>query len=110
MSTKSLKEITHLTAEDLRDFTVVKEYADDSHFSRKLIQHVPTGELYFYEFYEKIDWVHGNDPQYSTYIPVDSIRESDDINEKNMWDIHKITPRIVDDWKEDGTRTTGWIK
>ena len=89
---------------------MIKEYVSDSHFARKLLKHNPTGDLYFYPFYEKIDQVNGNDPQYRIYIPVNSIEEGDKINNCDMREIYKIKPRIIYDWKENNTVEIGWIK
>ncbi len=110
MHEKSLQNIHTLTEDDLQEFETLKIYTMESHLVRKLLKHVPSGELYFYEFYEKIDWLNGNDPQYNTYIPVANETESDNINKLDLFEIHNITPRIIFDWKEDDTKTIHWIK
>jgi hypothetical protein len=60
------------TIEQLRNaFDQVTTYEDDSHFIRRLLRCKECGHLYFYEFYEEIDWQGGDDGQYWTWIPVD---------------------------------------
>ena len=56
-------------------FELVETYVDESHWWRYLLKCRECGQLYFYEFYEIIDWEHGDDPQYSTYIPVETDAE-----------------------------------
>lgn len=42
----------------------------ESHWSRRLMQCRSCGQLFAKEFYEEVDWVNGNDPQFITYIPL----------------------------------------
>jgi hypothetical protein len=57
----------------------VKTYCDDSHLTRRLTR-CSCGQLYFYEWYEIIDWGEGNDPQYVTCIPVTDETMADELN------------------------------
>jgi hypothetical protein len=66
-------------------FDLVDTYADKSHLLRYLLKCRECGQLYFYEWYEEIDWVDGNDPQYSTYIPVESGAEIEQLKNALMW-------------------------
>lgn len=50
---------------------MVREYEEDSHLMHRLYRCRKCGQLYFYEFYEEIDWAEGNDPQYRTLVPVE---------------------------------------
>lgn len=50
---------------------VVATYLDDSHLIRRVLRCKECGHLYFYEFYEVIDWQEGKDGQYWTWVPVD---------------------------------------
>jgi hypothetical protein len=52
--------------------TLLDTYADDSHLSRRLLKCRECAQLYFFEFYEEIDWLDSKDPQYVTYIPVET--------------------------------------
>jgi UDP-N-acetylmuramate-alanine ligase len=111
MKEKSLQKIQNITHEDIHhsDFEMIKVYINDDHFIRKLLKHIPSDELYFYEFKEDIDYVNGNDPQYRTYIPVKDEVKADEINKLDIFGIHTISPRLIDDWLADDTRRTLWI-
>lgn len=55
-----------LTEQDLytgNSFELLRTFADENHLSRCLLKRKDCGRLYFYEFYEEIDWKQGNDPQ-----------------------------------------------
>jgi hypothetical protein len=93
-----------------RDETdLVKSFEDDSHLVRALLRCRDCGQLYFYEWYEEIDWEGGDDPWYQTWVPVDE-QDVDDLLKTDIWTIHGYTPRIVNDWRRDGTRNSGWIR
>lgn len=91
----------NLTKEDLHDFEVMRTYVDESHFMRYLLKCKECGQLYFYEFYETIDWENGNDPQYKTFIPVDSEDEAKKRSEASLFDIFEFSPCIRSDWPSD---------
>ena len=109
---KSLLKIKNIKHEDIdrSNFENIKIYSEDDHLTRRLMKYKPTGELYFYEFKEDIDYVNGNDSQYRTYIPVETEEKADEINKLDIFGIHKISPRLIDDWLADGKRRTRWIK
>src|SRR5580704_14008283 len=44
-------------------FECVEEIIEESHFSRSVFKCCECGQLYFYEFYEVVDWKDGNDKQ-----------------------------------------------
>jgi len=56
-------------------FERIETYADESHLMRHLLKCRECGQLYFFEFYEEIDWEDGDDSQYKTYIPVETEAE-----------------------------------
>ena len=71
-----------LSGDDLRrSLELVKTYEDGSHLIRSLLRCKECGHLYFHEFYEFVDWEHGNDAQYSTWIPVDDAASADALND-----------------------------
>ena len=73
-----LRTQPNLTREDIRSaLETVKTYEDDSHLMRHLMQCRQCGQLYFHEFFEIVDWVNGNDAQYSTWIPVADAESAD---------------------------------
>lgn len=91
-----------LTSDELNGaFEVVSEYVDESHLIRRLDRCAECGQLYFYEFYEEIDWVAGNDPQYRTYIPVKDAAEAARLSEMNRLELLSLTPRLNKDYPSD---------
>lgn len=112
MNETSLQKIENITENDLSvdNFDTIKVYVEDSHLTRRLLRHKPSGELYFYEFKEEIDYENGNDPQYRTYIPVENEERADEINKLDSFGILSLSPRIIKDWLADDTRTIKWIR
>jgi len=63
------------------------------------------------EFYEEIDWSGRNDPQYSTYIPVDSDSEIETLKRTSPSGLLQFGPRLQKDWPRDAERPTlRWMK
>jgi hypothetical protein len=110
MST-SLHNRQSLTREDLRPelFSVLKTYTEDSHAARRCIKHLASGEIYLYDFVEEVDMVHGNDPQHRTYIPVADVAHADSLAALSSQTLQAMTPRLIDNWLADDTRTILWI-
>ena len=74
-----------LTIEQLREsFDLLTTYEDDSHLIRKLLRCKECGHLYFYEFYEEIDWQEGKDGQYWTWIPVDNQESAENLSKLSV--------------------------
>lgn len=92
-----------LTSEDLHGaFETVEEFGEeDTHFRRALLRCRDCGQLYYYEFYEWIDWEGGNDPQYRTWIPVESREEIDTLNQTSQFSLLKFAPRLQSDFPKD---------
>lgn len=89
---------SNLTKEILKAaLSIEKNYIDESHLIRRLLKCKDCGQLYFYEFYEEIDWKEGNDPQYRTWIPVEDIGSADSINALSVFELLKF-PSIRCDW------------
>jgi len=90
-----------VTIEDLRNsLEDIKTYEEDSHLLRTLKKCKTCGQLFFYEFFEEVDWVGGNDPQYLTWIPVENEKIGDELNTINGGELNK-SPRIVQNWPSD---------
>lgn len=79
------------------NFDVLKTYVDESHLWRYLLKCKKCGRLLFYEFKEEIDWENGDDPQYTTFIPVKSEDEGEILQRKSSLELLGITPRIQQD-------------
>lgn len=56
-------------------FELIETYVKDDQFWQYLLRCRECGQLYFMEFREETDWVGGNDPQYTTYVPVRDVEE-----------------------------------
>jgi hypothetical protein len=79
-------------------FNVLHTYTESSHLWRYLMECKDCGQLYFFEFYEEIDWENGNDPQYCTYIPVESAEDAGKLSGISQLGLLKFKPRIQSDW------------
>jgi hypothetical protein len=90
-------------------FDVVKTYSEDSHFSRRLITCKQCSQLYLKEFYEEIDWLAGEDPQYITYIPVMNEKEAEIIAGVDLWEFQTFSPRLNRDYPKGKPRKIYWI-
>ena len=90
-----------ITASDLKkSLKIVKTYTDESHLIRHLEKCLDCGQLFFYEFYETVDWIDGNDPQYRTWIPVDDEETAEQLSQLPPLEIQQFR-RIIIDWPKD---------
>lgn len=77
-----LMDLSGLTAQDITGpMETVKAYQDESHLIRMLLRCPRCGQLYFYEFYEEVDWADGEDPQWRTLVPVADQASADAIDQ-----------------------------
>lgn len=90
-------------------FDILKTYSEDSHFSRRLVRCKKCTQLYIKEFYEEIDWIDGEDPQYITYIPVINEKEAEIINEVDLWEFQTFSPRLNRDYPKGKPRKIYWM-
>ena len=91
-------------------FERIDTYVNDSHPMRQLLRCRECGQLYFFEFYEEIDWNEGNDPQYSTYIAVESDMEIEVLKKASSFDLLKYFPRLQRDFpKEARAPKARWV-
>ena len=92
-----------LTPDDLYGcFDTLEEFGEeDIHLRRSLMRCKSCGQLYYYEFHEWIDWTGGNDPQYRTWIPVESREEIDALNQTSPLTLLKFLPRLQSDFPKD---------
>ncbi len=89
----------------LKDFfELIHTYVQESHLWRYLLKCRECGQLYFFEFYEEIDWVNGNDPQYTTFIPVDTIEESQRLNQFPPLELLQFSPRLQKDYPSNAQK------
>ena len=92
-------------------FESLETYEEESHFWRYLLKCRECGQLYFYQFYEEIDWDQGNDPQESMYIPLDCKEEAENLKNKSLFELHQCFPRLQKDFPKDAKQpTVQWLK
>ena len=87
-------------------FELIDTYADDSHLRRYLLKCRECGQLYFFEFYEWIDWENGNDPQYSKYIPVTTMADVEMLKNVSPFDLLQFSPSLNIDFPNNAKAPT----
>ena len=87
-------------------FELIDTYADDSHLRRYLLKCRECAQLYFFEFYEWIDWENGNDPQYSKYIPVTTMADVEMLKNASPFDLLLFSPSLNIDFPNDSKAPT----
>jgi len=91
-------------------FELIETFADESHFWRYLLKCRECGQRYFFEFYEQIDWDGGEDPQYSTYIPVETDADVAALNATTVSGLLEFSPRLQKDYpKEAKEPRVRWV-
>lgn len=86
---------------------IIKTYEEDSHNSRRLVRCVRCGQLYYKEFFEEIDWIGGEDPQYQTLVPVPDEATADAMGAK-VFKGSLSVPVLIYDWPKDGPKRIFW--
>jgi hypothetical protein len=87
-------------------FELIETYADESHLLRYLLKCRECGQLYFFEFYEWVDWEHGNDPQYSKYIPVPTVEDAQMLQKATQAELLLFSPSLNIDFPRDAESPT----
>ena len=101
-----------LTMKDLLEaLTVVEAILDEPHQTRDLRKCEFCGQLYFHEFLDWIDWEKGDDPQFQTFIPVDSKEEIGPLREADEFGLQSFSPRLLADYpKEPERHRIHWVR
>ncbi len=95
---------------DAERFEVLETFVESSHWDRALLKCRECGQVYFWEFYEMIDWEGGDDAQYSTYIPVHTRAEVDALKKASVLETRDFSPRLQKDHPTDAKApTVRWI-
>jgi hypothetical protein len=81
-----------------KNFELIETYAEESHWSRRLLKCRECGQLYFYEFNEEVDWESGDDPQCTTLIPVKTEEEIEALKGASPLQLASFLPRLQKDW------------
>ncbi|MGO9133908.1 MAG: hypothetical protein ACLP8A_07655 [Methylovirgula sp.] len=91
-------------------FECVEVFEDEIHLGRQLLRCKECGQLYFYEFYELVDWEDGDDPQYWTFVPVESPADIALIKDVSPFELMRFSPRLQRDFPKGGpTSRVGWL-
>jgi hypothetical protein len=87
-------------------FQLIDTYAHESHLWRYLLKCRECGQLYFFEFYEWVDWDNGNDPQYTKYIPVPTVEDAQMVNKASQAELLLFSPSLNIDFPKDADAST----
>ena len=79
-------------------FELLETYADESHLRRYLLKCRECGQLYFFEFSEQVDWVDGDDPQFSQYVPVSSAEQAKGLAALDGFGLQRASPVLCIDF------------
>ena len=92
-------------------FERIETFVKDSHLWRYLLKCRECGQLYFFEFFEVVDWEGGDDPQYTTYIPVGTVEEATALSKLTPAALLNHFPRLQMDFPKsaDGP-VVRWVK
>jgi hypothetical protein len=91
-------------------FELIDTYASESHLRRYLLKCRECGQLYFFEFYESIDWENGNDPQYSKFIPVATMDDAEMLKNASPGELPRFSPSLNIDFPKDAEApTVYWV-
>jgi hypothetical protein len=92
-------------------FERLETFVDESHWWRYLLKCRECGQLYFFEFHETIDWEDGDDPQYSTYIPVENHAEIEALKQTGPSGLLQFSPRLQRDFPKGAKApAVHWVK
>ena len=91
-------------------FERLEIFEDDGHLWRYLLKCRECGQLYFFEFYEEIDWADGSDPQYVTFVPVETAEEIEALKQTTPFGLLACAPRLQKRFpKGAASATLGWV-
>jgi len=92
-------------------FERIDTFVQESHWWRYLLRCRECGQLYFFEFSEEVDWEHGNDPQYTTYIPVETIEEGEALSKQTSMELLNRHPRLQKDFPKSAAKpAVRWVR
>ena len=106
----------HLWLEEAPDdlggetFERLHTYVDDSPLIRRLLRCADCGQLYFYEFYEEVDFDDGEDPQYRSYIPATDEDAAATLAKMMPFELLAFSPRLQRDFPKGAEQpSVCWI-
>jgi hypothetical protein len=90
-------------------FELLETFVKDDHWWRYLLKCRECGQLYAFEFLEEIDWVNSDDPQYSTWVPVETEEEIERLRSAGQLDFRMFPPYLCKDWPKGGKQKIYWV-
>jgi len=90
-------------------FKLLETFVKESHWWRYLLECRECGQLYFFEFQEEVDWVDGDDPQYCTWIPIDTDEQVQRLKMAAPLDLRMFLPHLCDDRPKGEKRKVHWV-
>ena len=90
-------------------FELLDTFVDESHWWRYLLKCRECGQLYFFEFLEEVDWVDSDDPQYCTWIPLETKEELERLKAAAQLSLRTFTPHLCDDRPKGEKRKVYWV-
>lgn len=100
------REPERIASPDADRFELLEDLVESSHWDRALLRCRECGQLYFFEFYETIDWEGGDDAQYTTYIPVQTREEVEALKQASVFDLLLFSPRLRSERPTDAKAAT----
>jgi hypothetical protein len=92
-------------------FELLDTFEKDSHWWRYLLKCRGCGQRYVYEFYEEVDWADGEDPQYVTWVPVETDDDIAAVKAAAPGVLGAFVPRLCKDWPKGAAHATlHWVK
>ncbi len=90
-------------------FELLETFVKESHWWRYLLKCRGCGQRYFFEFLEEIDWADGDDPQYCTWIPLETDEELERLKAAAQLDMRTFLPHLCDDRPKGEKRKVYWV-
>ena len=90
-------------------FELLETFVEESHWWRYLLKCRECGQLYFFEFLEEVDWVDGDDPQFCTWIPIDTGAEAEPMKTAAQLSMRTFIPHLADDRPKGEKRKVYWV-
>jgi hypothetical protein len=92
-------------------FKLLETFVHESHWWRYLLKCRECGQLYVYEFYEEVDWVDGEDPQFTYWVPVETETEIASLRTAPAGGLAAFAPRLCKDWPKGAKEAKlYWVK
>jgi hypothetical protein len=79
-------------------FELLERFVADSHWSVSLLRCRECGLRYIFEFYEEVDWVDGDDPQYCAWVPVETDADVARVRPAGPGQLAGFRPCLRKDW------------